>query len=93
MTVHRADVRWHFWGTFIDTARHNPTALEFVTILMVFYLHLGKFAQCVIEELDRRIDAIDGACAENLNPGSPMQSEAPFKGDASMPDLAICSDV
>jgi radical SAM superfamily enzyme YgiQ (UPF0313 family) len=59
MTVNRADLRGHFWRTFIDTARHNPMALEFVTVLIVFYLHLGTFAEYVIEELDRQIDAID----------------------------------
>jgi hypothetical protein len=59
MTVNGAELRGHFWRTFIDTARHNPMALEFVTVLIVFYLHLGTFAAYVIEELDRQIDAID----------------------------------
>jgi radical SAM superfamily enzyme YgiQ (UPF0313 family) len=59
MTVNGAELRGHFWRTFVDTARHNPTALEFVTVLIVFYLHLGTFAQYVLEELDRQIDAID----------------------------------
>ena len=44
MTVNGAELRGHFWRTFIDTARHNPMALEFVTVLIVFYLHLGTFA-------------------------------------------------
>ncbi len=59
MTVQRPELRGHFWRTFMDTARHNPMALEFVAVLIVFYLHLGPFAEYVIQELDRQIDAID----------------------------------
>jgi radical SAM superfamily enzyme YgiQ (UPF0313 family) len=59
MTVQRPQLRRHFWRTFADTARHNLAALEFVTVLIVFYLHLGSFAQYVIHELNRQIDAID----------------------------------
>jgi hypothetical protein len=55
MTVRRPDLRRHFWRTFIDCARENPGALEYVVMMMVVYLHLGTFAQTVIAELDRRI--------------------------------------
>jgi radical SAM superfamily enzyme YgiQ (UPF0313 family) len=54
-TVHTPDLRRHFWRTFIDCARNNPRALESVVSMMVVYLHLGRFATRVIEELDRRI--------------------------------------
>src|SRR5262249_51960431 len=57
MTVRRPDLRRHFWSTFIDCARHNPAALEYVVMMMVVYLHLGTFAQYVIHELDRKIAA------------------------------------
>lgn len=59
MTVQRSDLRRHFWRTFIDTARHNPSALQLVVIQMVLYLHLGAFARLVVQELDRQIDAIE----------------------------------
>ena len=59
MTFRRPDLRRHFWRTFLDTARHNPAALEFVISLIVFYLHLGAFAQYLKKELDIQIAAID----------------------------------
>ncbi len=56
MTVRRPDLRRHFWSTFIDCAKHNPAALEYVVMMMVVYLHLGTFAGYVIRELDQRIE-------------------------------------
>ncbi|ARQ02297.1 B12-binding domain-containing radical SAM protein [Pseudorhodoplanes sinuspersici] len=56
MTVRRPDLRRHFWRTFLDCAKANPAALDFVVMLMVVYLHLGTFAQSVIAELDRKIE-------------------------------------
>ncbi|WP_370461364.1 B12-binding domain-containing radical SAM protein [Reyranella sp. CPCC 100927] len=56
MTVRRPDLRRHFWSTFIECARQNPAALEYVVMMMVVYLHLGTFAQFVISELDQRIE-------------------------------------
>ncbi len=55
MTVRRPDLRRHFWRTFLDCAKSNPAALDYVVMLMVVYLHLGRFAQSVIAELDRKI--------------------------------------
>ncbi|MCW5744751.1 MAG: B12-binding domain-containing radical SAM protein [Alphaproteobacteria bacterium] len=57
MTVRRPDLRRHFWRTFIDCARHNPAALEYIVMMMVVYLHLGTFADFVIRELDQRIES------------------------------------
>jgi len=56
MTVRRPDLRRHFWSTFIECARQNPAALEYVVMMMVVYLHLGTFAQFVVSELDQRIE-------------------------------------
>lgn len=56
MTLRRPDLRRHFWRTFVDIARHNPSALQAVVIQMVLYLHLGTFAGFVVRELDRQID-------------------------------------
>ena len=71
MTVQRPELRGHFWRTFIDTARHNPLALEFVTVLIVFYLHLGTFAEYVIQDLNRQIDAIDNGAAPRADARNP----------------------
>ena len=59
MTVQRPDLRPHFWRTVVDCARHNMGAMEHVIGLMVFYLHLGKFANFLVEQLDRQIAQID----------------------------------
>jgi hypothetical protein len=58
----------HFWRAFKDCARANPAALEYVIIMMVLYLHLGRFAGSVIKDLDRRIGALDG-----VNPPMPAR--------------------
>jgi hypothetical protein len=39
-----------------------------VIIMMVLYLHLGRFAGSVIKDLDRRIGALDG-----VNPPMPAR--------------------
>jgi radical SAM superfamily enzyme YgiQ (UPF0313 family) len=68
MTVRRPDLRRHFWRTFLDCAKTNPAALDYVVTLMVVYLHLGTFAQSVIAELDRKIehDRLDAAPAAGM---------------------------
>jgi radical SAM superfamily enzyme YgiQ (UPF0313 family) len=67
MTLRRHDLRPHFWKTFAHTARHNPSALEFVISLMVFYLHLGAFSQHLIKELDKQIAAIETGSERQLS--------------------------
>jgi radical SAM superfamily enzyme YgiQ (UPF0313 family) len=59
MTVTKPELRGHFWRTFTDTARHNLSAIEFITVLIVFYLHLGSFAEYVAKQLTGQIEAID----------------------------------
>jgi hypothetical protein len=39
--------------------RHKPRNLEYVFAMTAFYLHLGSFAQVLIKDLDRQIDALD----------------------------------
>jgi radical SAM superfamily enzyme YgiQ (UPF0313 family) len=67
MTVQKPELRRYFWQTFAETARNNLAALEFVTVLIAFYIHLGSFAQYVIGELNRKIDSIDREPACNLH--------------------------
>jgi radical SAM superfamily enzyme YgiQ (UPF0313 family) len=54
-TITRPDVRPHFWSVFFGTLRRNPSAMLQVMSQVVMYLHLGKFADVVIAELDRQI--------------------------------------
>jgi hypothetical protein len=55
MTVTRPELRRPFWRTVTDVARHNPAALEYVIIMITFYLHLGTFASFLNKDLDRKI--------------------------------------
>ena len=71
VTVTRPELRGPFWRTITDIARHNPSALESVIIMITFYLHLGTFAQRVIADLNRQI------AAEDLNPRKYLAPTAP----------------
>ena len=57
MTVEEPELRRQFWSTMVDCARHNIRSLQYVVMMTVFYLHLGPFAEFLIRELDRRIEA------------------------------------
>lgn len=59
MGVKNAEVRAHFWHTFLDCATHNPRALKDVLTMTALYLHLGPFSKYVSSRLDERIKAID----------------------------------
>jgi radical SAM superfamily enzyme YgiQ (UPF0313 family) len=63
VTFRRTDLRRHFWGTVFDCLRHKPRNLEFVLAMIAFYLHLGTFAQFLIKDLDRQIQAVDDEAA------------------------------
>jgi radical SAM superfamily enzyme YgiQ (UPF0313 family) len=65
MTVTRPELRRPFWRTVTDVARHNPAALEYVIIMITFYLHLGTFASFVNKDLIRQI------AVEEKNPRTP----------------------
>ena len=53
--VTRPELRPHFWKTVWSVGRQNPAALEFMIILISFYLHMGTFAKVIIRDLDRQI--------------------------------------
>jgi radical SAM superfamily enzyme YgiQ (UPF0313 family) len=59
MTFRRPDLRPYFWRTVIDCLRNKPRNIETVLGNCAFYLHLGSFAQFLIADLDRKIQAID----------------------------------
>ena len=59
MTFRRTDLRPHFWRTVIDCLRNKPRNIETVLGNCAFYLHLGSFAQFLIADLDRKIEALD----------------------------------
>ncbi len=59
MTVRRHDLRRLFWSTVVECARNKPRNLEYVLSMTAFYLHLGTFAELLIKDLDRQIQAIE----------------------------------
>ncbi len=59
MTFQKPELRRHFWSTLIYCARNNFGGVEHVLTMMAFYLHLGTFADSLIEDLDRRIEILD----------------------------------
>ena len=59
MTFTRPGLRRHFWKTVLDCAVHNHSSLIAVLTMIAYYLHLGDFAQFVIKDLDRQIEALD----------------------------------
>jgi radical SAM superfamily enzyme YgiQ (UPF0313 family) len=59
VTFQRSDLGRPFWGMVFDCVRHKPRNLEFVLTLAAFYLHLGRFAQVLIKDLDRQIERLD----------------------------------
>ncbi len=56
MGVQDADVRRHWWRTFIDCVLHNPRALRYVGAMIALYLHLGPFARSVSQRLTAEIE-------------------------------------
>jgi Domain of unknown function (DUF4070) len=61
VTFRRTDLGQYLWSAIFDCLRHRPDNLEFVLAMTAFYLHLGSFAQVLIRDLDRQIDALDEA--------------------------------
>ena len=44
MGVRDPEVRYEWWKTLLDTALHNPSALEIVMSFAALYVHLGLFS-------------------------------------------------
>jgi radical SAM superfamily enzyme YgiQ (UPF0313 family) len=59
ISFRRTDLRPLFWRTFMDCLRNRPRNIEYVVAMMVFYLHLGRFAEFLIADLERQIAALD----------------------------------
>ena len=72
ITLRRPDMRVPFWRFMAFVLRRNPRAVEFVTMNIVMYLHVGRFTRFVIADMDRRIAEIDAG----LDPARPRQSDA-----------------
>jgi radical SAM superfamily enzyme YgiQ (UPF0313 family) len=65
MTFTRPSLRRHFWKTVADSALHNQASLGPVLTMTAYYLHLGDFAQFVIKDIDRQIEALDAEAGED----------------------------
>jgi radical SAM superfamily enzyme YgiQ (UPF0313 family) len=74
MTVVRPELRRHFWKTVLDVGRHNPSALEYVIILITFYLHMGTFSQTLIKDLGGQI--ADAAAEPAYQPAAALVPHA-----------------
>ncbi len=72
ITLRRRDMRVSFWRFMAFVLWRNPRAIEFVTMNIVMYLHVGRFTLFVIADMDRRIAEIDAG----LDPARPRQSDA-----------------
>ena len=72
ITLRRRDMTIPFWRFMAFVLWRNPRAIEFVTMNIVMYLHVGRFTRFVIADMDRRIAEIDAG----LDPARPRQSDA-----------------
>jgi radical SAM superfamily enzyme YgiQ (UPF0313 family) len=64
MTFQRRDLTRLFWRTALDCWRGNPGAFEYAVTMMLFYLHLGMFADMLIKDLDRMIAELEREAAD-----------------------------
>ena len=72
ITFRRPGMALAFWRFMARTLLTNPRAIEFVTMNIVMYLHVGRFTRFVIADMDRRIAEIDAG----RDPAAPRQSDA-----------------
>lgn len=63
MTVQRRELRGHFWRALTTTIWHNPAAFEFTVSLITFYLHLGRFSEFLIKDLEAQIADLSAEAA------------------------------
>jgi hypothetical protein len=59
VTFRRTNLGRYVWSAVFDCLHHRPRNLEYVFAMTAFYLHLGNFAQVLIKDLDRQIDALN----------------------------------
>ena len=72
ITPRRRDMVLPFWRFMAYALLRNPRAIEFVTMNIVMYLHVGRFTRFVVADMDRRIAEIDAG----LDPARPRRSDA-----------------
>lgn len=83
MTVTQPELRPHFWKTVTSVGWRNPAALEYVIILITFYLHMGTFSKFLIGDLARQIEAADVE-----DPGGRISAAASLPRVPSIPMVA-----
>ena len=59
MTVREPHYARHFWHTLASIGWHNPRTLNYMILHFACYLHLGPFAQFVIERLEEEMAELD----------------------------------
>jgi hypothetical protein len=53
------EARQPFWQAFVRIGKSNPAALNYIVMLMAFYLHLGPYARKVIAMIDAKLAELD----------------------------------
>lgn len=56
---------WWFWRNTFRVLFARPASLEAVFSLMVLYVHLGKQAEFLVQNLERRIARLEGTPASD----------------------------
>ena len=72
ITFRRPGMALAFWRYIARTLLTNPRAIEFVTMNIVMYLHVGRFTRFVIADMERRIAEIDAG----IDPEAPRLPDA-----------------
>jgi Domain of unknown function (DUF4070) len=63
-----------FGRALTECIANNPDSIEYIVLLMAFYLHVGPFSRDVIARLERIMAALDPLVVE---PRDPMKRPAP----------------
>ena len=72
ISLHRREMAGPFWRFVAFVLTRNPRAIEFVSMNVFMYLHVGRFTRFVIADMERRIADIDAG----IDPTRPRQSDA-----------------
>ena len=84
ITFRRTEMALPFWRYMLWTLVRNPRAIEFTTMNVIMYLHVGRFTRFVIADMDRRIAEIDAG----HDPTLPRQSDADLSRAIVRPEVA-----
>jgi Domain of unknown function (DUF4070)/Radical SAM superfamily len=67
---------WPFCKAFVECARDNPRAVDYLGMLAALYLHLGPFSRFVVAAVDRQIEELDAGRWQPPIEAAPAYSDA-----------------